>query len=76
MYDLLKKNESAHLSTCQQIWNLSIFPAKKKNDRSADKQTADFIFRDTLIDGIALTHMEWRVGWNVCLTWNAINSPR
>jgi hypothetical protein len=31
---------------------------------------------NTLIDGIAMTHMKRRVGWNVCLTYNAINSPR
>jgi hypothetical protein len=43
IYDLLKINKSAHLSTCRQISNLSIFPTKKKIDRSADKQTADFI---------------------------------
>ncbi len=39
VYDLSTKNESADLSTCRQISNLSIFPAKTKNrqiDRRAD----------------------------------------
>jgi hypothetical protein len=44
-YDLLKKNESAHLSTCRQISNLSIFPAKTKNrqmSRQADSRFLEF----------------------------------
>ena len=32
-YHLLKKIKSAQMSTCQQISNLSIFPAKKYIDR-------------------------------------------
>jgi hypothetical protein len=31
---------------------------------------------NTLIDGITVTHMERKVGWNVSLTYNAINLPR